>query len=200
MSRPPRNLDIDMIEAGKMILSNDGMNALTIQNVCSLANVNKGTFVYYFSSKKNFFLTILKNINQEFLDFLNKDLDIFEAPVLELRHCINKMLEFAEGKEKLILTIFYDLLLNKMNLRDAVILNFVENHILIGIIEKCQENGDFSTELPPFEIFSMIILGGFQPSISVLNNKDVSVKRRAEFRKERVNIILHGLLIKGETE
>lgn len=200
MARPASNIDLRMIDAGRKIIETEGVDAVTIRNVCSVAAVNSGLFNYYFSTKENFFIKLLYNIYEEFYELYNINNNKNVDPLLKLRYCLDKLLEFAIDKEKLIVSIFYDILLKNKNLLEKLKTDYLGKHILVQIIQECLDAGCFTTKLPPFEIFTMFILGGFgfQCSAGPDGYDSRSGEERAEFRKERINIILNGLLGKGE--
>lgn len=206
MARPSSNVDIEMIKAGRMIIETEGVEAVTIRNVCNLACVNTGLFNYYFSTKENFFIKLLDNIHEEFSDFVKYDSVIPENeyknldPLCKLRHSLNKMLIFVINKEKLMVSIFYDLLLKNQEILKKIGKHYFEKHIIVKLISECIDAGYFKTNLPPIEIFTIFALGGFsfQHAIFAGEYDAEHTKNRAALRKERVNIILKGLLNKGD--
>ena len=65
MPRPNKGTDLRLLQAGKTLLLEKGIDALTVNAVCKLAKVNQGMFVYNFKSKEEFMNKLLDELFEE---------------------------------------------------------------------------------------------------------------------------------------
>ncbi len=82
----------EILKAGMRIISRQGFNSTGIEAILKQANVPKGSFYHYFSSKKDFGLKVLDRfstgIDRIFSSFLE---DYSLPPLVRLRNCIESL-------------------------------------------------------------------------------------------------------------
>ena len=82
----------EIVKAGMSIISRQGFNSTGIEAILKKANVPKGSFYHYFSSKKEFGLNVLDRfatgIDRIFASFLE---DHSLPPVARLQNCIGSL-------------------------------------------------------------------------------------------------------------
>jgi TetR/AcrR family transcriptional repressor of nem operon len=82
----------EILKAGMRIISRQGFNSTGIEAILKEANVPKGSFYHYFSSKKDFGLQVLNRfstgIDRIFVSFLE---DHSLPPLVRLRNCIESL-------------------------------------------------------------------------------------------------------------
>jgi TetR/AcrR family transcriptional regulator, transcriptional repressor for nem operon len=82
----------EILKAGMSIISRQGFNSTGIEAILKKANVPKGSFYHYFSSKKEFGLNVLdrfaRGIDRIFTSFLE---DQSLPPITRLRNCIESL-------------------------------------------------------------------------------------------------------------
>ncbi len=82
----------EILKAGMSIISRQGFNSTGIEAILKKANVPKGSFYHYFSSKKDFGLKVLDRfavgIDRIFTSFLE---DQSLSPITRLRNCIESL-------------------------------------------------------------------------------------------------------------
>lgn len=195
MTRPSKNLDRKMIEASKRIIVEEGVDRLTVRHICEVSDVNMGMFHYHFSSKSNFYVRLIESIYDEFYEFLKIDC-VRESrdSLARLRYCLSKMMEFSRNKESLFASLFFEIILKDDDLMREIRKNIERKHILFQLIEECKTNGIFKTILPTSDIFAMFFLVSirrfvFDRMYDISDGND-----HEDLRRERIEIILRGLL------
>lgn len=73
MPRPNKGTDLRLLQAGKTLLLEKGIDALTVNAVCKLAKVNQGMFVYNFKSKEEFMNKLLDELFEEIMNTIGLD-------------------------------------------------------------------------------------------------------------------------------
>ena len=77
----------ELIQVGKEIVVQQGFKGTSLNEILSIADVPKGSFYYYFSSKEDFGLAIVDDFAQEYRDRLEKFLgDEQYSPLRRLRN------------------------------------------------------------------------------------------------------------------
>lgn len=89
-----RDTKSEILKAGMSIISRQGFNATGIEAILKKANVPKGSFYHYFSSKKEFGLNVLDRfatkIDRIFSSYLNDE--AISSPIARLRNCIENLI------------------------------------------------------------------------------------------------------------
>jgi TetR/AcrR family transcriptional repressor of nem operon len=87
-----RDTKTDIVKAGMSIISRQGFNSTGIEAILKKANVPKGSFYHYFSSKKEFGLKVLDRfatgIDRIFTSFLE---DHSLSPIARLQNCVESL-------------------------------------------------------------------------------------------------------------
>lgn len=202
MARPSNNLDTRMLAAAVDIVESDGIDGLSIRNICSASGTNTGMFVYHFQNKKNFIIRLCEYFLSE--QECNQDLLTELPPLKALRACLDNMLSFCDRSEKIFSSIFFDFVLKHRDILPSVIETVVTKHMFVEVVKRCQDAGYIDKALPAIEIFMMLIGGGFKPASLFFIHKGEDQKMRDIFTMRRVETILKGVLtdkaIKEEIE
>ena len=86
-----------IIRAGMGIIARQGFNSTGIEAILKQANVPKGSFYYYFSSKQDFGLQVLdhfaEGIDRIFISYLRDDRF---TPLARLRNCLESLVDRFE--------------------------------------------------------------------------------------------------------
>lgn len=97
-SMPTKDTKSEILKAGMSIISRHGFNATGIEAILKKANVPKGSFYHYFSSKKEFGLNVLDRfatkIDRVFISYLESD--DATSPLARLRNCIENLIDLFE--------------------------------------------------------------------------------------------------------
>lgn len=97
ISMAGRDTRTDIIRAGLSIMARQGFNSTGIDAVLKRANVPKGSFYHYFSSKQEFGLNVLEHfaggIDGIFTSFLA---DESISPLARLKNCVDSLVDRFE--------------------------------------------------------------------------------------------------------
>ncbi|MDR0744633.1 MAG: TetR/AcrR family transcriptional regulator [Holosporales bacterium] len=137
-------LDLMMLEAGKVTIASKCVNELPIRNICSEADVNSGMFNYYFSSKENFYFSLIESIYNELFAYVDAVFNLNDNAILQLKNCLDRMIEFTAIKDNLMLSIYYDILLLNKSLIAGISKIFTQKSMLIDLIENCRKEEYFT--------------------------------------------------------
>jgi len=143
MSRPSRNTDKLLIQAGRKLLPETGVSGLTLRQVAAAAKVNLGMFHYHFGSKREFARRVLQEIYEDFF----KDFSMESggaAPAIErLRRALNTLARFARDNRKLLLAIIRDVLEGEVAVTEFAKAN-IPRHvgIISELVKECQRRGE----------------------------------------------------------
>lgn len=80
MGRTPLGNDAKLIKSGTALARAKGLNGFTVREVCAKSKVNLGMFHYYFTSKDNFDMAVLKALYSEMLDNINIEVSPSKSP------------------------------------------------------------------------------------------------------------------------
>lgn len=140
MTRPSRNTDRLLIQAGRELLPECGGAGLNLRQVADRAGVNLGMFHYHFKSKDEFLKRIFSEIYADFLVNLksNVDWDSESEVIPALREALFNLLRFAAQNRSLIGVIFKDIISGNQVAIDFATENF---HQHIGMMFKLIERG-----------------------------------------------------------
>jgi len=86
-----------IIQAGLEIVLQRGFNGTGVEAILKHANVPRGSFYNFFSSKEEFGLAIIDNFAEQLDDIMQAALgDVSLAPLKRIRNCFDKFIEIVE--------------------------------------------------------------------------------------------------------
>ncbi|HXR56125.1 MAG TPA: TetR/AcrR family transcriptional regulator [Casimicrobiaceae bacterium] len=101
MTRPSRNIDRRLLEAGRELYPATGMAGLSVRKVAERAGVNLGMFHYHFRTKDAFVRQVLQGAYEEM--FANLELAASaKAPRAGLRAALNVLGRFGRDHSRLL--------------------------------------------------------------------------------------------------
>ncbi len=142
MSRPSKNTDKLLIQAGRRLLPETGVSGLSLRRVAQEAGVNLGMFHYHFKTKRKFALLVLQEIYEEFFKNFSVETGKDVPPLERLRCALITLSKFARDNRRLFLMIFRDVLDENAEAAGFARAN-IPRHLLIiaGLVRDCQKQG-----------------------------------------------------------
>lgn len=202
MTRPSANQDQKMLNAGFRLLAKDGVNGLTVRNVCKEARVNLGMFNYYFKTKEKFIETLYLELQRKVEEFVDVDSVCNQSSIERLKHTLYKLAMYSNENRQLTTIMLFDGLVQFKKYQ-----KYVENGVvpkfdfLVPLIRECKKDGYLKPDLPTIEIFALLFFGCLVPEMFVQQMKDLEKihhlktygKRQEERLKERIDIVFKGV-------
>ncbi len=143
MSRPSRNTDALLIQAGRKLLPETGVSGLTLRRVAAAAKVNLGMFHYHFGSKREFARRVLQEIYEDFFKNFSMESGGMAPARQRLRQALVILSRFARDNRKLLLAIVRDVLEGDAEATEFAKAN-IPRHvgIITGLVQECQRQGE----------------------------------------------------------
>ncbi|MBI9049707.1 MAG: TetR/AcrR family transcriptional regulator [Anaerolineaceae bacterium] len=135
----------ELLETGKQLFLKHGVKRISVEEICSVANVSKATFYKYFKNKDE----LLRTIRDNLMDIGFSKFD--EINKLELRYSqkVNLMSKWRIEFFKSIQGEFLDEIIEKSEFKREYLTRFIQN------IKIAQENGEIRKEVSP-ELIALV--------------------------------------------
>ena len=149
MTRPSRNQDRLLIEAGKKLLPELGVSGMSLQRVADEAGVNLGMFSYHFKTKANFVRKVLESIKEDAMKQAQFEMPAGATSIEKLRKFLRFMGQSFRDQSGLALAMFKDFLNQDPVITELVITNSNQQfEVLQSMIRECQKDGYIDPDLP----------------------------------------------------
>lgn len=153
MSRPSRNQDQLLIEAGKRLFPKFGASGMSLKTICEEAAVNMGMFNYYFKTKSNFICKVLESLSDEASQNAEREPRGGATSIERLRHFLTTMGCNFRNHRKVALAMYRDFLNQDRDVSAFVIHRSErEMQFLEPLIVACQEDGSIDKKLSVHEV------------------------------------------------
>lgn len=96
---------LKLIKTGASLFAKKSFTEVTVEEVVRKANLSKGAFYHYFSSKENFYVEIIKEAGKLFNQIFTEKINAVDFSYEKLRAFIESALEFFEIEKNLYLVI-----------------------------------------------------------------------------------------------
>ncbi len=174
MTRPSRNVDRDLIEAGIAMIKEGGVNQLNVREIAKRADANLGMFHYHFKNKDLFARIVLQEIYENVFSNLTHELALARnsTAIIQLRTALMTLARFAREHRALITSMATDLALDTKIMHDFVQRNFPRHATIIyKLLLQCQKEGLIAS-MPVPQLFGFIASSVFAPMLAagVLEN------------------------------
>lgn len=143
MARPSRQVDAQLLAAGRALLPECGIAGLSVRRVVAHAGVNLGMFHYHFASKEAFVRAVLQGVYEEMFAQLPNPRTIDGSAIDGLRQALGVLAAFARTHRQLLVRLFADAMAG-----GAVTLEFlranVPRHVgvLRRLVQQAQRTGE----------------------------------------------------------
>lgn len=108
MARPSRQVDAQLLAAGRALLPECGIAGLSVRRVVAHAGVNLGMFHYHFASKEAFVRAVLQGVYEEMFAQLPNPGTIDGSAIDGLRQALGVLAAFARTHRQLLVRLFAD--------------------------------------------------------------------------------------------
>lgn len=143
MGRVPSGNDEKMLKAGVALAKARGLNGYTVREVCARSKVNLGMFHYYFGSKDNFDMAILKSIYADMMESINITLSPQASPRENVRGILISIHGFIKENRVLISSLGGDVLSGNRKTLKFIADNFTKHvEILYGELKRAKARGE----------------------------------------------------------
>ncbi len=142
MPRPSRNVDAQLLAAGRELYPATGAAGLSVRKVAERAGVNLGMFHYHFGNKDAFVRTLLQSLYEEMFADLQTATATPSDPVASLRAALKVIARFARDNRVLLRRLMADAAAGEAPAVDFVRANFPRHFgIVVGLIAAGQQAG-----------------------------------------------------------
>jgi AcrR family transcriptional regulator len=205
MTRPTRNIDQQLLEAGRKLLLQTGVSGFSIRQLTETAGVNLGMFHYHFKTRENFLSLVLQNLYEEMFAQLEFQAHAERPPLENLRAAVNVLGRFMRDNRLLLRRLMPDAISGEPIARRFFHTNFPRHlEVMTALVREVQRAG-LLRPLPLFQAMSFIAGAvampilmatalqeeGFAPP-SLTANLDADVLSDAAIA-QRVDMALKGL-------
>ncbi len=173
MTRPSRNVDQLLLQAGHALLPETGVRGLGIRQVADHAGVNPGMFHYHFKTKDVFIRALLQQKYNDMFATLELEAHKSASTVENLRAAVGVLVRFGRDNR-----VFLVRLLGDAFAGEAVVMEFLQANlprhiaVIVTLIMQGQSEGLFR-KLPPPQALAFLIGGIGAPILlgtAVLNS------------------------------
>ncbi len=148
MTRPSKNLDQKLIEAGKEVLLKQGFSGLKVRTVAQKAGVNLGMFTYYFGTKEKFLEKIMLEVYGEFFKDFTIESKSGEDCRQQLKNASMTIGRFVRDNRPLVMALFEEVIRGNNRVMEIAKNNMYRHVIIIvQLIRECQKKG-FIAKMP----------------------------------------------------
>jgi AcrR family transcriptional regulator len=141
MPRPSRNVDAQLLAAGRALYPETGCTGLSVRKVAERAGVNLGMFHYHFGSKDAFVRTLLQSL----YDGMFADLQLAAGsagPVDALRASVGVIARFGRDHRRLLRRLILDAMSGEAPALDFVRSNLPRHFaVVLRLIDEGQRSG-----------------------------------------------------------
>jgi AcrR family transcriptional regulator len=142
MPRPSRNVDVQLLSAGRDLYPAMGAAGLSVRKVAERAGVNLGMFHYHFGSKDVFVRALLQSLYEEMFADLQTAAAAPVDPVAGLRAALKVIARFARDNRVLLRRLMVDAAAGEAPAVDFVSANFPRHFgVVVGLIAAAQQHG-----------------------------------------------------------
>jgi AcrR family transcriptional regulator len=197
MTRPSRNIDLKLMEAGKAIIMEDGISGLQLRRVADRAHVNLAMIYYHFKDKQDFIQKLMQRIYEEFFEQFTLGIEAESDPEKRLRTAWQVITRHVRTHRRLILSVVRDLLNNQVDVIPFLEKNF-SRHLdhLTKAVKDCKKQGLLvNAPLPLLVMFMGLNMVG--PNIVLTMLEQTKFSPTVEiFKKAVIPLILSDRMIK----
>ena len=175
MTRPSKNIDVALLQAGRELFPQAGCAGLSVRAVAERAGANLGMFHYHFKTKENFLRAVLQQVYEEMFDGLTHAVS-HEGPAIErLREALIVVGSLLREHRKVFARVWMDAVSG-----EPVAVEFLRGNaprhlgLLLGLLQQAHAEGALR-ELPPIQRFAMLMGSVALPIIFAAGLVEVAV-------------------------
>jgi AcrR family transcriptional regulator len=167
MTRPSKNIDKKLLQAGKDLIPVMGISGLNIRGVAKKAGANLGMFNYHFGTKEKYLEALMIDVYNEFLSDFNMDSERGDNSLERLRNALVGAAYFIREHRMLIAALFEEIFRGNKRIVEFARKNMTKHlNIILGLISQCQKDG-YIMKISIFTLAPLIIGAAALPSIVI---------------------------------
>lgn len=154
---------LEIIEAASKILSENGIQSLTIKNISNEVKVTESAIYRHFKSKDEIIISLLEylivSMENRLIEVISKE----NTPIDKFKKLFQSQFEFFSNHQYYIVSVFSDGLLEEKNKVHSLIIELMEimSNFIRQIIEEGQKESIFTQKITEAEL-TQIVLGTFR--------------------------------------
>ncbi|MGH2746237.1 MAG: TetR/AcrR family transcriptional regulator [Thermoleophilaceae bacterium] len=142
MARPSRNVDVQLLAAGRELYPETGAGGLSVRKVVERAGANLGMFHYHFRTKDAFVRTLLQSVYETMFAELEVAAQLPGPPVAALRSAMRVIARFGRDNRRLLRRLVADAVDGEPAALDFLRANFPRHFgVIVGLIAAGQRAG-----------------------------------------------------------
>ncbi len=176
MTRPSRNMDLKLLEAGKAIIMEDGISGLQLRRVAERAHVNLAMIYYHFKDKEDFTQKLLQQVYEDFFQKFTLEIEAESDPAKRLRKAWLVISQNVRTHRRLIVALLRDILNDKREVVPFLEKNF-SRHVdfLIKAVKDCRKQGQLvDAQIPLLVAFMGLNMVGPNIALTILEQIKLS--------------------------
>ncbi|MDD5656798.1 MAG: TetR/AcrR family transcriptional regulator [Elusimicrobia bacterium] len=190
MSRPSRNTDKLLIEAGRKLLPETGIAGLSLRRVAAAAGVNPGMFYYNFKTKRRFIRLVLQDIYEEFFKDFSVETSADASAFERLRKALLALARFSRDNRRLFLMMIHDVIEGETEAIGFAQANLPRHLAIIGdLIRECQRRGHIE-EMPIPSAIAFLAGSTAMPNIAAGLAEKACAKKPFGVAMKQVEVML----------
>lgn len=154
---------LDIIEAAGELLTNYGINGLTIKKLAAKIGFGESALYRHFESKEKIIITMLQYLSEDMDNRINSCTKNIDDPVVKLKAMFNDHFDFFNEKPYFLVAIFSEGLLEESKTINDSIMKIIDinKKYLLNIVEQAQQQNVFNTFVSAEDLVH-IIMGSFR--------------------------------------
>lgn len=167
MSRPSRNIDKKLIQAGKELVPRMGISGLKIRDVAEKAGVNLGMFNYHFGTKEKYLEALMISVYSEFLSGFKLDSEVGNTSLERLKNALLGGGKFLRDNRMLVTALLEEIVKGNRRILEFARKNMTKHvKIILELIKQSQRDG-YIVKTSIFAIIPLLIGAVALPSVVV---------------------------------
>jgi len=167
MTRPSKNTDKKLLQAGKELIPVVSFSGLSIREVAKKANVNPGMFNYYFGTKERYIETLISEVYDEFFTKFKLESETGGDSFERLRNTLLAGAFFIRDNRMLIEPFLAEIVMGNKKLMEFARKNMTRHiGLILGLLSECRKDG-YVTKASIFSVLPVLIGAVALPNIAV---------------------------------
>jgi len=189
--RKKQETKANILRAARHLFEEKGFDDTSIEEITERADVAKGTFFNYFSSKESLMTGISEEEVEDILFYAEEELEGIESPVKRIRLVLDRLLQDAIPYLHLTGRILFSSIINTSEYPSPF---YRINKLLESLIIEAQEKRELTVEFPAEDIATAILGSYYGVILKWFELGEISGK--ADELERSLDILFKG--IKGE--
>jgi len=167
MSRPSKNVDKKLIQAGKELVTESGLASLKVRKIAARAGVNPGMFNYHFGTREKYIERLISEVYEEFFSNFKMESETSGNSLDRLRKIMLNAAFFIRDNRTLIEPFIEEIMTGNKKLFDFARKNMTKHvNVILALLSECRKDG-YIVKAPVLASLPIIIGAVALPNIIV---------------------------------